>query len=427
MRSPSLLILLFAVTAQLCAAEVLLNEDFEKLDLKALPADWQMGGSADLSIVDEAGRSKVLKISHKGGGVAVLDITIDPAKVAGTTAKISIDAKFAGKYQPIADKAWARPKCSLVVKDKAGKELTDKELLPEPEKPEWQKLTVAIPVSKEAASVVLSMKIQQVEAEVLFDDLKLETEGAIVADVPKVEPPKVDPPKPPAAKVEPPKPTPKDPKAKPVDNTPQGKSPEKTLEDGGVLFNPGIAKNLTAAIASSSANKNTVAFSGPGLPNKDLNLRAPEKWNAIGGKEFQGAPPRALLVTLPDMLVKDKPEVVILFGDGSLKPTGSEQADWEDLARLCLRFGAIPVLAIPAAPAGGEKEAKDVRASMIEAAVASGCPAIDLRAASHVSKRIAEVSGLLEKHVYARLALDAVIPGTGTGAGAGNTGAPIEE
>jgi len=45
---------------------MLILEDFEKLDLKAPPAGFTISSFADLSIIDEAGKGKILKITGKG-------------------------------------------------------------------------------------------------------------------------------------------------------------------------------------------------------------------------------------------------------------------------------------------------------------------------------------------------------------------------
>jgi hypothetical protein len=127
-------------------------------------------------------------------------------------------------------------------------------------------------------------------------------------------------------------------------------------------------------------------------------------------KELTGAAatPRALLVSLPDLLVKEKPELVVFFGETApaRKVTMEEQYDWQDLARLCLRFGSIPVLALPPPP-GEKEENKDVRRVMQQAAEDVKCPAVCVKAPTTAPKRIAELGILVEKYVFGRIPLDA--------------------
>ncbi len=215
----------------------------------------------------------------------------------------------------------------------------------------------------------------------------------------------------------------------PVDHSPPGRAPAKLLDDGGIQFGPEIAKSLLEAIANPSAVQKSMGFVGPGLPAKDVTLKAPPSWNwVINAKELSGADgtPRALLAVLPDYLAREKPEVVFFFGETTpvrkLSPT--EKYDWTDLARMCLRLGAIPVLAVPSS-VGKEKEnapenkEESLRAIMLQAAADSGCAVIDLKAPSQVARRVAELAFLLEKHVFCRAALDAKPPSSGGATGPG--------
>ena len=81
--------------------EVLLFEDFEKMDLKNLPAGWSISKPEDLSILDEPGRGKVLKISHKGNGWPALTYTFDPSRIKGKMVRVSASVKFPGAYTPL--------------------------------------------------------------------------------------------------------------------------------------------------------------------------------------------------------------------------------------------------------------------------------------------------------------------------------------
>jgi hypothetical protein len=192
---------------------------------------------------------------------------------------------------------------------------------------------------------------------------------------------------------------------------PKPEFPVKVLDDAGYTFNGDIVKALQGSVAKAGkANKNTFAVLGIGLPNKDIAIKAPNGWTYVGlkesAKELTGAAasPRNVLATLPDFLAKEKPEIVVIIPDQAAgrKTSDTELFDWEDTARLCIRFGAVPVFGISPTFPAADKDAKDLRTLVSEAALAAQCPAIDLKAPSQFSKRLLELMGLLEEHVYKR-------------------------
>jgi hypothetical protein len=183
--------------------------------------------------------------------------------------------------------------------------------------------------------------------------------------------------------------------------------PPKTIEDGGYIFNEAMTKTLKTSVAKlSNVTKCSIAFVGVGLPNKDIQVKAPNGWTTLSkdGSNLTGAAaaPRGLLVNLPEFLAKEKPEIVVIFTDSApgRKLSDSEQYDWEDVARLCFRMGALPVFAVSAS--ADEKAEKDVRSSALQAASDAGIPLICLRAASQFPKRLAEILIGVEKYVFGR-------------------------
>ncbi|MGD0089862.1 MAG: SUMF1/EgtB/PvdO family nonheme iron enzyme, partial [Planctomycetota bacterium] len=159
------------------AGELLLFEDFEKLNLQQLPTGWTLNDpTGAISIVDEPGRGKVLKISNKGGSYARLSIPLDPAKVRDHTVRISAWAKFPGSYTPHPNPAlyWARPKFQLTFKDKEGKDHYPCGYELAPNKPDWQIYKNPGKIDKEAQSVTVWLSVDLVAAEAFFDDLCVE-------------------------------------------------------------------------------------------------------------------------------------------------------------------------------------------------------------------------------------------------------------
>jgi len=397
------------------AAEQLIFEDFEKLNLQQLPAGWTLTSAGDFSIVDEPGHGKVLKISHKGGGWPSLSVQLDSAKVNGHEVRISALAKFPGAYPPVADKAWARPKIMLSFKDKDGKEHYAGFDL-EPNKPDWQSVSAHTPIDKDAQAVTAHLRIDLAAAEIFFDDFCVELDPDLNSPPPKAK----------AAGAVAGAPAAGTPAAgtpaavAPVAGagTPAEKAPRKTLDVGGALFGPEIAAAMQKAVKPGGSY--TYAVVGPGLPMKEFDATAPEKWTRLpSSKELCGpaASPRNLLAALPLSVVAQKPEqrpeVVFVVGETTTtrKTSMYESLDWEDLARLCLRLGAVPVLAIPsAAPSkdGPITMQEDQRAVMLKAATEVNCPVMDLgvKDPAQVTRVAKQLITLLDKHVFWRTPLD---------------------
>lgn len=386
------------------AGELIVFEDFEKFDLKQLPAGWIPTSAGDFSIVDEPGHGKVLKISHKGGGRPSLAVALDPAKVRGHVVRIAALAKFPGVFTSIADKAWACPKIMLQFKDKdGGDHYCGRDI--EAGRTDWQSVFNHTTIDKEANSIGAYLRIELVAAEVFFDDFSVELDPDLNAPPPKSKGAHGT--------------TPTAGGTSPAGGTAAGgnaaaaaKAPKRDLEQGGAFFGPEMAAALQKAIKPGAAN--TYAAIGPGLPMREFEGKAPEKWTrAPLGKEAVGAAllPRNLLATLPDFIVKSKPEVVFLVGEVTTtrKLSMLESLDWEDLARLCLRLGAVPVLAVP--PAAPVKDGPvglqdDLRSAMVRAATEANCPAIDMKNLQLLPRLEAQMLGLLDKHVFCRSPLD---------------------
>ena len=163
--------------------------------------------------------------------------------------------------------------------------------------------------------------------------------------------------------------------------------------------------------AAGKGTANTVLAVGCGL-TKDCDVKLPGKWKFIPAeKQLLGAlaTPRHLLVTLPDALAKCKPEVVLLFGetDAQRKPTQAEKNDWDDLALLCMRLGAVPVLAIP--KAGANQDQDEVRNAMTTAATDPGSPGwpafeatVTAASTDLLRVRLTDVLHLCDTHIFCR-------------------------
>lgn len=388
------------------AVEQLFFEDFESFNLQQLPAGWTIPDSpGDFSIVDEPGHGKVLKISHKGVGHAKLTVTLDAAKVNGHDIRLSALAKFPGAYTPIPEKPWARPKILLTFKDKDGKEQNEGRDL-EPSKPEWLTVSARSLIPKDAQSATASLSISLVAAEVYFDNFCVEVDPDLNS-------------LPPTAKAA----AGAAGAAAAASGNPAERAPRKTLDSGGVLFGPEIAAAMQKAVKPRGSY--TFAVVGPGLAPKEFEAAPPEKWTRLpGGKDLNdpAASPRNLLGLLPLTLAAQKPEqrpeVVFVIGETTTKrKTGAlESLDWEDLARVCLRMGAVPVLAVPPSPPAKEGPVTmpdDQRTVMLRAAGEVNCPVVDLgvrdpKDPARLARLFRQMFTSLDKYVFCRIPLDQV-------------------
>lgn len=398
-----LLLALPALLGRLAAGEIVLTENFDALKLNELPPEWTKMEPTMLSMVDEEGRGKVLKIANSDERYAALVGKINPAKAAGKIVRVTVFAKFPGTYETLADKLWAAPKVLIDVHDAADKS-TVTELVPQQHKPEWQERKADVTIPPGAKSVTVSLCVQFVTATVYFDNLTLE----IVGDAPAAVPP---PPAPvaPAAQATPAAPGPPAPAAPLDPDSPAGraaKAPKKALADDGISFGPDFALNLQKIALAKKAAPNTILFVGPGIGEKDPLPKLSSGWTALPlAPKLTGhsATPRHLLEELPKFLLDKKPEVVLLAGDEfpGRKPSSTEAEDWEDVASLCARMGAVPIIAVQ--PLGAKDEAlESIRAAIHKALDIDNLVALSPQPAELYPRRVSALLTLLDRHVFLR-------------------------
>ncbi|MCY3020578.1 MAG: hypothetical protein NTW87_16280 [Planctomycetota bacterium] len=411
-----------AVGLLACAAnalETLLSEDFEKLDLAKLPEGWSLQEPGDISIAGDPMKGQVLRINHKGNGAPTLTVKLDVAKCRGRTVYASVSIKCPGSFTPIPAKTGFPQIMVAALKGGGWNGLV---AYIQPNNPGWQSAMVTYRVPADAEGVTVALRVVAVAADAYFDGLVVTAEadqGAAAGNAP--------PPAQPAAQPRPQADTQPggQPAAQPGSTpapTPTGAAataPKRTLDEDMMAFNPEIAATLQAA-RKPSASARSFAVVGPGAPVRDIDGKPLDKWTHVAGtKDVQGpaAAPDSLLVALPAFIVANKLEVVILVGEASegrkLVPL-NERFDWEDLARVCRRLGAVPVLAVP--PAGAND---DLRREMVEAARLAYCPIMDLKTPAMAAKRTRQLFDLLEQHVFERAA-----PPSAT---KGETAAPVDE
>jgi hypothetical protein len=377
---------------------MIVSEDFEKLDLAKLPQGWWLEEPGDISIADDPAKGKVLRINHKGNGNPGLVIKLDIDKVRGRTIRVSALGKCPGMYIAAPERRGG-PQLQIICQNKGGAANLAYSLMP-PTFPDWVTPSISWNVPADAEAVTVSVRVVFVAADVYFDSLRVEAMGDPVA------PPAGGAGAPPAQGV--PNATPGNPAAgkpnvpaAPVPTGAAASAPLKGLDEDGIIFSPEIAAAVRAE-RKAGATARSFAVVGPGAPIRELEGKGVEKWKGVPSpRELAGAlaQPESLTASLPSFVAANKPEVVIVVGDtsGARKLSFNERFDWEDLARICLRFGAVPVLAVP--PAGANDE---LRREMVEAAKLAGCPVMDLKNPAALGARAKLAFDLVERHVFER-------------------------
>lgn len=426
------------------------------LDLEAPPSGWSKAVPDHLTQVDEAGHGKVLKITGIADQNPGVDVTIDLTPYLDKTLIVIVTAKVPACASPDG-KPEQKPRVVVELKD--SNDVSILPMSPDKSKLDWQTLRREIHVPPNAVSMTVRVVVQSVVCEALFDTLTVTAPApapAAVATVPATTasttarppgPPRVAVPRTnPATTAAAPKTAaattaapalvvvPSDAPAVPASGDPNdpkaiaAKAEKRNLDDGGIQFGPEEAgRLLTDAEKKKSTQYNLMAI-GPGFTEKEA-LKPPGNWKVSLPPKLVGpkVTPRQLLTQLPEVLVKEHPEVVMIGTDlnGARKATNTESDDWEDVARLCERFGAAPAFMILPP---GEKDKKDENFENILAAVRKARDVNNLpmliKPPETLSKRVGVYLVLLDKYVFQRTKTEQ--PGTGTGTTPKKKG-PVEE
>ncbi|HEY3324772.1 MAG TPA: hypothetical protein VGP72_30245 [Planctomycetota bacterium] len=365
------------------AGEVLLTEDFENVDLTKLPPNCSVVTPGEVSIAP-TDKGKSLRIVHKDAGEAALNIAVDIAKVRGKTVRASALIKCPVPFVPLADKGGF-PQLGVLIRSPGG---ANQLMLcrPNPDVREWQQANVSAPIPMTAEGVTICLRVALVTAEAFFDDLKVEIDGPGGAVAGGQQPN-----------------APSNPNAPPRPPMPESatQAPKKILETDGVLFSSDIAV-ATRTARHAGATANTYALVGPGAPVAAFDPKQCKGWTLVPapkGVAGEKLTPDALLVSLPAFLARSNPEIVFLVADTAPRQLSrDERFNWEDLARLCLRMGAVPVLTIP--PAFGPLD--ELRREIVFASEQVKCPMFDPNPAATLTPRIAQSLELVARHICDR-------------------------
>jgi hypothetical protein len=345
-----------------CAGETVLKEDFEKLDLKSLPQGWRVITAEEIAIVQE-GASKVLRINHKGEGIAELNIPIDAKQVRGRKMLVTVKMKVPAGYTPVREKQ-GMPQLVTIIESGGRRRVLYGG--PPPTARGWVRMRSPLQVPADTSSLTIGLRVKWVACEAFYDDLTITVEGQPATAVAGGTTP--------------------GPNASKSPSTGTAKSTAALginvsrhhVQDHGARMGPQVVAAMRA-LRRPGATAKTFVVIGAAAPLKELGKASPvPAWTQLTPpSELTGvkATPEALFLKLPTFLSTKKPEVVLFACGGSEaeERTYKERYDWDDLARLCLRFGALPVLAVPP-----EKAECPSRVEILEAVRLSNLPAVEV-------------------------------------------------
>ncbi|MEI6235667.1 MAG: hypothetical protein WCT04_21640, partial [Planctomycetota bacterium] len=206
-------------------------------------------------------------------------------------------------------------------------------------------------------------------------------------------------------------PTPPPPTVDP--NSPEqlaAKAPKRSFDDGGMLFGPEFVTKLQKSFPSKTVTAGTALFIGPAYTEKSPLPKLSSAWHAMPfSPKLVGAngAPRKLLAALPEVLLKEKPEVVFIASDSApgRKRTITESDDWDDVARLCLRLGSLPVM-VPIIQEGKDEPFENILQSFKKAADTGAYLMVWATPADAFPKRADNLLKLLDIHVFARVKIN---------------------
>ncbi|MEI6236640.1 MAG: hypothetical protein WCT04_26580 [Planctomycetota bacterium] len=155
------------------AAELpaLVKENFDAVDISALSSGWHKEEGQNLSLIDEKGRGRVLKIVNKSGQTSGLDLKLDPRIVAGKILDIKFDAKLLATYEKISGKFYAGPKFKCTAKPADGGKTVYGNFTIKNGTTEWATLEGRFIVPGKVSSVTVGPCVELSETIALFDNI----------------------------------------------------------------------------------------------------------------------------------------------------------------------------------------------------------------------------------------------------------------
>lgn len=374
---------LIALAASCRAGDALVEENFDKLNLGALPVGWT-AAKDEVSLIDVDGRGKVLRINQQGQGRALFKIDLDRQTVAGGTVSVKVRAKLAQPYAPDAAKnAYIFVGFSFTNGTSSRVQAT---MIPS-NLPDWYELSPNQPIAADVQGVSVVLGITGLAGDVYFDDLVitlsgkalLKQEGGDKAELAVSAAGKIS--------------------APPVDATPEQRKklsglPEKSLSGDGFHFDASVFITGQNAVKS-GMKKCSYAVVGPGAPLANITAKSIPNWSQLGAepKSVQGIATENLAVSLPTFLTTNKPEVAFLVsGAKTERLPADERSEWEDLAGLCYRYGTIPVIVLPA-----DEEQRKI---LLEAAQTTKCAVLDHR--EPLDRRMHQLLAFIEEFILER-------------------------
>jgi Leucine-rich repeat (LRR) protein len=156
--------------------DVVLQENFERVDLQRPPIGWSFTDRQAFSIAEKRGRGKVLCINNKGetAGSPTLDIALDPNKFKGRTIVMSVLAMCPAGYTTAS--TTDKPVLLANYKVTTGKTMESVFVALEPNLSnlDWIPIKASATIPPNATTLSVCLRVNHIPVEVFFDDLKVE-------------------------------------------------------------------------------------------------------------------------------------------------------------------------------------------------------------------------------------------------------------
>ena len=157
------------------AAEILIDENFETLNLDALPATWLIHPRRGVSFATAADHGQVLRmVKVAGAGDPYLEITLRAEPLRGRMLRSAVNASCPSGFGPYDPASKQAPGLSVALLLNNGVRPPVEKRLVLPQDVTWKRLSITQLVPQNAAEITIRLSVSGNPVDVLFDDLKVD-------------------------------------------------------------------------------------------------------------------------------------------------------------------------------------------------------------------------------------------------------------
>ena len=159
------------------SGEIILSQNFNAFDLNKPTPPWEMSDKntdGQYALEDDAVRGKVLLLNQtKQGDSVALEHVCNPKTLGGHVVILSAALKMKNAFTPTAGKPWACPRVMLLGK-RGGRDWYGALIEMKTPSPDWTTFKEVAQIPNDLESLRVSIRIDDVVASFLVDEVKLE-------------------------------------------------------------------------------------------------------------------------------------------------------------------------------------------------------------------------------------------------------------